>query len=169
MIKYEKEHIWYYPGVALAISDKRQAEKLKEQVTNWQSTVRGVRATQRYPFYFRGYLDLRDGRAAEAIEDFKEALKRYPPYWSSDSYEDCLANAYLESNMLDEAIAEYARIIRLNPNFPLAHYHLAQAYERKGDNDQARINYDRFLQVWTLADPDIPQILDARQRLSALR
>ncbi len=119
MIRYEKEHIWYYPGLALAIGDKRQAEKLKEQMTNWQSTVRGVRATQRYPFYFRGYLDLRDGRAAEAIEAFKEALKRYPPYWSIDSYEDCLANAYLESNMLDEAIAEFARIPPFNPKFPL--------------------------------------------------
>jgi outer membrane protein assembly factor BamD (BamD/ComL family) len=45
------------------------------------------------------------------------------------------------------------------------HYHLAQAYERKGEYDQARSNYDRFLQVWASADPDIPNVIRQAPRV----
>jgi len=72
-------------------------------------------------------------------------------------------------NLLDQAITEYNRILQLNPNYPLAHYHLAQAYERKGEYAQARVNYERFLQVWSFADAGIPKIIDAKRRLAALR
>jgi hypothetical protein len=30
------------------------------------------------------------------------------------------------------------RILKLNPNYPLVHYRLGQAYERKGEDDGAR-------------------------------
>ena len=80
--------------------------------------------------------------------------------------EDCLANAYLELGRLDEAIAEYERILRLNPNYPLVRYHLAQAYERKGLRDQARAEYERFLQVWKDADGNIPAVVGAKKALS---
>ncbi len=65
-----------------------------------------------------------------------------------------------------EAIAEYARILKINPHYPLAHYHLGQAYERKGDQLQARAAYERFLQVWQAADADLPEVLEAKARLS---
>jgi tetratricopeptide (TPR) repeat protein/DNA-binding winged helix-turn-helix (wHTH) protein len=171
MLKYDKAQLRYYPGLALAVGEKRQVEKLKQQfLADWQSTPhRGGPIPLRFPYHFRGYFDLKEGRTDEAIENFKEALRHYPLCWAIDSYEDCLANAYLEANRLDEAIAEYDRILRLNPNYPLAYYHLAQAFERKGDHEQARSNYQRFLQVWDAADPDIPQLIDARQRLTALQ
>jgi tetratricopeptide (TPR) repeat protein len=170
VMKYDKVQMRYYPGLALAIGDKRQVEKLREQaLTDWQSSFRGVRAALRYPFYFRGYIDLKEGRTTEALMNFKEALKHSPLYWAIDSYENCLAKAYLEANLLDEAIAEYDRLLRLNPCYPLAHYDLARAYELKGEREQARSNYERFLEVWKTADADIPQLIDARQRLTALQ
>jgi tetratricopeptide (TPR) repeat protein/DNA-binding winged helix-turn-helix (wHTH) protein len=170
LIKYDKLQLRYYPALALALADKRQIEELKEPLSeNWQYSNRGLRQTLRFPFYFRGYVDLKQGRVAEAIEHFKEALRHYPAYWATDPYEDCLANAYLEANLLDEAIAEYNRILRLNPNYRLVHYHLAQAYERKAEFDEARSNYDRFLQVWAAADPDIPNVINAKRRVSELR
>jgi tetratricopeptide (TPR) repeat protein len=59
---------------------------------------------------------------------------RRPQFWNIDAYEDCLANAYLELGHFDEAIAEYGRILKLNPNYPLVHYHLAQAVRGKKPN-----------------------------------
>jgi tetratricopeptide (TPR) repeat protein len=67
---------------------------------------------------------------------------------------------------LEEATAEYERILRLNPNYPLAQYHLAQAYERKGDRERARTAYERFMQIWKDADPDIPEVIEAKARLA---
>jgi hypothetical protein len=54
---------------------------------------------------------------------------------------------------------EYERVLRLNPNYPLAHSHLAQAYERRGQAEQARTSYGEFPRVWSNADPDIPEII----------
>lgn len=83
-----------------------------------------------------------------------------------DLYEDCLANAYLELGHLDEAIDEYRRILQLNPNYPLAQYHLGQAFERKGKVEQSKAAYERFLQNWKSADADIPEIMEAKKQFA---
>jgi hypothetical protein len=41
------------------------------------------------------------------------------------------------------------------------------AYEGKGQPSQARSEFGRFLEVWKDADPDIPEVILARQRLAA--
>jgi Flp pilus assembly protein TadD len=82
--------------------------------------------------------------------------------------EDCLADAYLEMDWLDEAIAEYQRILRLNPNYPRAHSRLGLAYQLKGDREAARAETRRFLELWKEADPDAPQLLGAKRRLQQL-
>lgn len=128
--------------------------------------ARGARPTLRPSLYARGYLGLKSGQGADAIADFKEALRHRPATWDIDAHEDCLADGYLALGRVDEAIAEYERILRLNPNYPLAHYHLGQAYDRKGRGDQARAEYERFLQVWKHADPDIPEVIAAKKRLA---
>ena len=152
--------------IALEKGDLATAEKLKGINESIQYSVRGSRSSQRPFLYFRGSFDLKSGRSAEAIENFKAALKHAPQTWNLDAYEDCLANAYLELGRLDEAIAEYERILKLNPNYPLVHYHLGLAYERKGRQDQARVVYQRFLQVWKDADADVPEVVVAKKALS---
>jgi len=59
---------------------------------------------------------LKSGSAEEAIDDFKQALSHRPQIWNIDAFEDCLANAYAELGRFDAAIAEYQRILKLNPN-----------------------------------------------------
>jgi len=75
----------------------------------------------------------------------------------------------LEAARLDQAIDEYQRILRLNPNYPLAQYHLAQAYQRKGKVADARTAYERFLQIWKNADATIPEVVDAKRELTLLK
>jgi tetratricopeptide (TPR) repeat protein/DNA-binding winged helix-turn-helix (wHTH) protein len=158
---------WRHLVLALKRGEWAKVDKLKEELfAGPPLSNRGSGGHLRFYYYHRGYLRLKEGRAAEAIEDFKEALKHRPPYWDTDTFEDCLANAYLELGQLDEAIAEYERVLSINPNYPLAHYHLAQAYERKGEGERARAEYERFLQTWQSADQDIPEIKTAT-RISA--
>jgi len=153
--------------LALDRGDHKTVERLQEEIfVKNPYHSRGARLNRRILYYYRGYLALKSRRAEEAIEHFKEALRQEPVHWNIDSLEDCLANAYLELGRLDEAIAEYERILRLNPHYPLAHYHLAQAYDRKGEREQARSHFERFLQIWNQADPDIPEVIAAKQRLS---
>ncbi len=116
--------------------------------------------------YQRGFVALRQGRGEEAIQHFRAALLHRAVEWHMDSFEDCLANALLELGRDDEAIAEYEGILKINPQYPLAQYHLGQAYERKGLREQARAAYERFLQGWREADADLPEVLAAQRHLA---
>lgn len=151
--------------LALERGDLATADKLMTTFEARRSLDRGNRGYERLRSYLRGYLALKSGRTAEAVENFSEAVKHRPMEWYIDPFEDCLAKAYLELGRLNEAIAEYERILRLNQNYPLAHYRLAQAYERKGLREQARSEYERFLQVWKDADEDIPEVAAAKKAL----
>jgi hypothetical protein len=50
----------------------------------------------------------------------------------------------------------------------LDRFRLAQAYERLGDTARARRLYERFAADWKDGDPDIPELVNARQRLALL-
>jgi len=129
-------------------------------------THRGMQPPPREAHYLEGALKLAQSQPSEALELLKKALKFQPLIWHHDSFEDCLARAYLKLGALDQAIAELDRILKLNPNYPLAHFHLAQAYEQKGQAEKARELYRRFLEVWKNADPDLPEVITAKSRLS---
>ena len=164
-LKYDNTSVWYRLVVALDRKDVATAKVLEGQVfAELPYTNRGTRLMPpRFNSYIRGYLNLRFGKPAEAIENFKDALRHRPPTWNIDTYEDCLANAYLELGRFDEAIAEYERILKLNPNYPLANYRLAEAYARKGQRDLAGASYARFLQTWITADQDLPEVIAAKK------
>ena len=152
--------------IALEENDLATARKLKETLERSSLIDRGRRGTQRPLLYCQASFDLKVGRTAEALAEFRDALTHRPPTWDIDAFEDCLANAYLELGQVDEAISEYERILKLNPNYPLVHYHLGQAYQRKGQLDRAHGEYQQFLQTWPNADRDVPEIVSAEKELS---
>lgn len=143
--------------------DWATTEKLKEKIFAGTFSNRGVRQSRRLRFYFLGYLALKKGETETGLENFREALRHPPPTWNIDSYEDCLANAYLEVGRYNEAIAEYQRILLLNPNYPLARFSLAKAFEKQGMTQEARNSYQIFLEGWKNADFNIPQIIQAQK------
>lgn len=154
--------------VALTRNDLRAAAQLKEQMFDSNSYVwPNSRYGEQLRSYFLGLYALKSGRADDAVRLLEDVAHRPPMLWNVDTVADGLADALLELGRFDEAIAEYERILGINPNYPLAHYHLAQAYERKGQRESARAEYVRFLQVWKDADADLPAVINARARLSA--
>jgi len=154
--------------VALARGDLRAIESSKEQLLGSSPGPRHSQLQSKMELFLRGCYALKVGAAAQAIEQFKEAVRHQPMQWNVDGVEDCLANAYLELGQLDEAILEYNRLLGINPQCPLAHFHLAQAYERKGESAFALSEYERFLQEWKDADTDLLEVVTARRRLTTL-
>ena len=47
-------------------------------------------------------------------------------------------------------------------------FRLARIYDRLGDTDRARHWYERFTEDWKVADPDIPELIEAREKLGEL-
>jgi tetratricopeptide (TPR) repeat protein len=171
--RYAKGVVWSSLLLAMERGETARAAQLRERFLTYFRDVpypgRGSRDELRSYEYYLGTLSLSDKQPDQALAHFQTALRHLPPSSGLDLYEDCVANAYLALARPDEAIQEYQRILRLNPSYPLAQYHLAQAHRRKGQLEQARAAYERFLQIWKGADTDLPEMVDARKEVAALR
>ncbi|MCI0695975.1 protein kinase [candidate division KSB1 bacterium] len=53
--------------------------------------------------------------------------------------------------------------------YPKSFYLMGKIYEQKGDEKLAIQNYEKLLQLWKEADPDLPELIDTKARLAALR
>jgi tetratricopeptide (TPR) repeat protein/tRNA A-37 threonylcarbamoyl transferase component Bud32 len=138
------------------------------------------------------YYDLLYGEVLLAENSLKNAIavcqKTVPLEWPSMTpltflatynvpfLKDVLARAYRKKGEIGKAIAEYERLITFDPKslerfliHPKYHYRLAKLYEEKGWKGKAIEHYEKFLDIWKDADPGIPEVEDARQRLSELQ
>lgn len=126
---------------------------------------RGSRSNARFQSFYRARIAMKNGRYDEAVGHFREVIATAPPTYSFIDYEDSLGVALIDLGRYDEAIAEFDRILGISPNYPLARYHLAEAYRAKGLAEEAKANYLKFLEDWRDADPDLSEIGRARRFL----
>ena len=89
---------------------------------------------------------------------------------------DNLALAYYKNGEIDKAITEYEKILHVNPDrndtrliHPSYHYELGIAYQSKGDNQKALEQYKLFLEYWNMFRPDLPEIIDTKQRITEVK
>jgi tetratricopeptide (TPR) repeat protein len=89
---------------------------------------------------------------------------------------DLLARAYHCYGNINKAIAEYENLITFNPEskerrliHPTYYFKLAKLYEKNGQLVKAVEMYQKFLNIWKKADDELPEILDAKDRLNGLR
>jgi serine/threonine protein kinase/tetratricopeptide (TPR) repeat protein len=111
---------------------------------------------------------------------FEDAVNSYEMAASlrADMVEDGPAYAYLKIGNLDKAVEKYTAFLQAATDvlgyegqelWVLSHYQLGLIYERKGEPTEAAKYYARFLEIWKDADPGIPEVEDARQRLAGLK
>lgn len=162
-----RETVWNLYQIALTRGQVQRATQLEQQVlANLPTRDRGARTNGRFEPYYRGTIALENGSADAALSFFRQALPAPAPVWNDMDFEDCLGSTLLRLDRFDEAIAEYERILRLSPNYPLAHFQIAEAYRQRGSPDDARRYYHMFLEAWPDADDNIPQIVAARKFIS---
>jgi tetratricopeptide (TPR) repeat protein len=129
-------------------------------------------------------IDLSVGSPEKAIDRLQKAVPSGPPglvftelviSYNLPFLKDALPRAYQQKGDLDKAIAEYERLITFDPKIasrylihPKYHYRLAKLYEQKGLRDKAMAQYERFLDLWKDADPGLPEVEDARKRLTGI-
>ncbi len=118
----------------------------------------------------QGEIELARGKYDEALASFEMAgnLRDY-------LIEDTLALTYKESGDIDKAIEKYEEFLgkdvlgyEAQDVWSLAPYELGKLYEARGDAAAAAKWYERFLESWKDADPDIAEVADAKRRLARL-
>jgi tetratricopeptide (TPR) repeat protein len=60
-----------------------------------------------------------------------------------------LAMEYANAGLLSDAIAEYRRLMEVNPDYTAAYFHCGQALERLGNLEEARAAYQQGIDVAT--------------------
>ena len=80
-----------------------------------------------------------------------------------------LARAYHMAGRSDEAIAELRELLRIYQGHALGHYELGKIYEDLGRTTDAKHEYTTFLEMWSEADENMPQVEDAKHRMTALQ
>jgi non-specific serine/threonine protein kinase len=135
--------------------------------------------TNRWPRALAGEIALAAGDLAAAEEAFRAAEPEHKAWfsnghgaWSAFSnnhpFRDGLARTKEAQGDLTGAIALYRALLTpsmdskwtaaLEPRYVLA---LARLLEESGDETAARQEYQRFLDLWKGADPDLPELKDA--------
>jgi len=120
----------------------------------------------------KGEIALAKGKPADAVSLFESASALV----ESNYHRESLAYALAERGDLDEAVRRYQELTRraefgweAQEYWLLANYRLGQLYETKGDTVEAIRSYSAFLDIWKDADENLPDLIDARNRLRRLR
>ncbi|MGB2804896.1 MAG: FlgO family outer membrane protein, partial [Candidatus Zixiibacteriota bacterium] len=148
------------------------AQKISNEV---REALKDKSDTEKSLWYFlRFMIKYASGDMDQALKEIGEQAEREKNdlkirYW--------LAVTYLESDMIGEAVQEFERLSNWNilsrARNPLLSskipYFLGVCYEKSGWEKRAIEKYEEFLEIWKDADPGIPEVEDAKERLKALR
>jgi tetratricopeptide (TPR) repeat protein len=165
-----------YSALATLYAAAGRAGDARRLLAQYDQTVPAGRRRGDYGRYeARGAIALADGRAADAIAAFRA---------HADSA-DCaacglfeLASAYDRMGRSDSALVIYEREL----STPDAHRfgddatelaatyeRLGELYERRGDRPRAIARYQRFVDLWKNADPELqPRVHEVRARIERL-
>ena len=162
------------PPTALMLTNDPAAATKMVDLLESQSPPGGYMHKVRLPL-IRGYIELKRGNTAHALELFAPAL----PYESGwfDGYMPAYlrGEAYLAAHRGQEAALEFQKIIShrgivLNAEIgSVAHVALARAYAMEGDNAKAKAAYQDFFTLWKDADAGIPILTEAKDEYAKLQ
>jgi tetratricopeptide (TPR) repeat protein len=135
----------------------------------------------------RAEVALLEGKPAEAIaimdNEFKPPILGYGPhailgylFLNFPLDQDLVPRAYKKMGDIDKAIEAYQKLLTFDPKSqdrrmhnPVYHYRLGKLYDARGLKEQARGEYQKLIEHWKDADPDIPELMDAQKRLGISR
>jgi len=125
-------------------------------------------------WWIMGEIQLAKGDTNTALSYLEKVYRASPTPSFSLRYH--LAEIYLKKGRLDEAVAELEKALTRYDQDRVweitavkAYYLLGMAYEKSGWNKKAIEKYEEFLDIWKNADPGIPEVKDAKERLKNLK
>ena len=158
---------WYSTVLAKNgdIDRARQVLKeLREDIDRKHSTDTGQYC------YAVGRIELAAGNREAAVAGFRKGVN--PSWFGSASM---LGRTLLEMGKPAEALQAFAMVDTMYFDSPLTYrraalqYYMGMAYEATGAKPEAVRRYEKFLKYVDGGDSDLPEIVDARNRLSKLK
>ncbi|HEV2181301.1 MAG TPA: tetratricopeptide repeat protein, partial [Gemmatimonadaceae bacterium] len=173
-----------YGDVAVVYAIAGRPDEARAMLAQYDADVRDTtlrRAQEPNRLHALGMIAMADGHPLDAVRNF----------YASDSFPDGPVNdcaacvdaevglAFDRANIPDSAIAHYERYLNTPFAFRLfndadqvglIYRRLGELYDAKGDRGDAARYYEKFVNLWKNADPDLqPQVADIKRRLSDLQ
>jgi serine/threonine protein kinase/predicted Zn-dependent protease len=158
----------------LLVKSGRMAEA--EEIAKVMKNDFEIKDTTLMPSYWwtLGEIQLAKGDTNQALNYLEKVYRASPTPSFSLRYH--FAKIYINKGRLGEAVTELEKALTRydedriwQTNAVKAYYLLGLAYEKSGWNKKAIEQYEEFLDIWKDADPEIPEVQDAKERLERLR
>ncbi len=161
--------------VLILVDDPAEARSSAQELQ--RVTAQGLnQRAMRHVYLLNGMLLSRAGQHTEALDEFKRSRELMPQLDESQAY---LSDAMAETLWASGEPAKARRLYTGMQKRPLARlessylyvrsfYQMARILQEQGKDKEARAHYQKFLDLWKDADPDIPLLQDAQQRLRSL-
>jgi tetratricopeptide (TPR) repeat protein len=165
-----------YPQLAIAYALGGKVDEARSLMEEYARTVPAL-AQKGDPDRFEalGNIAMAGGRNEEALRNF-QAERVDNPCTLCGTFE--VAAAFAKLNQPDSARAYYEEYLKGADGFRLhedidhlaaTYQRLGELYEAKGDRAKALENYEKLLDLWKTADPELqPIVADTRQRVGRL-
>ncbi len=171
----------HYRGLCyLALNRMRDAQRTAERLRGL--CEKGpVKDRMRYYYHLMGKIEMARKNPGQAVEHFAQAVDLLPSQgaprlFSNDHalFIDALAEAYYAADNPIKALEEFENARDLSSGrllygdlYAKIYYKLGKIREEYGLNDIAGSGYQKFLELWQDADPQLPEKRDAQRRLAA--
>jgi len=170
---YPDDKLYGRQYYAPLLAENKEFTKAEEVAKALKKDIGGDQTLMPGYWWVVGSIELAKGNLEASIPNLEKAAKSYPFI----GYHFVLAQAYLQAGRLDEAVAQLEKALSRYDDDRVwattmavkAYYLLGLAYEKSGWNKRAIEKYEEFLDIWKNADPGIPEVADAKERLAKLR
>ena len=163
----------------LEMKNMNEAKSTAEELKQWVEKT-GIQKQMRYYYYLMGMIAKEEGMLSQSINDFEMSLSMLPHQQDVIDehafYLNSLASVYNQTGNLEKARELYEKIISLTTGrlrwgdiYAKSFYQLGKICQKKGWEGKAIEHYEKFLQLWEKADPDLPETADAKKQLDVLR
>ncbi|MFX0202556.1 MAG: tetratricopeptide repeat protein, partial [Candidatus Hodarchaeota archaeon] len=161
----------------LLLAEKKDFEKAEQVAKALKKDIEVKDETMMWAmwayWYAAGCIELSKGNPEASVTNFEKLVEMAPSFYTNFM----LARAYLAAGRLGEAVAVLEEILLTHVHARAfntiravkAYYLLGLAYEKSGWNKKAIEKYEEFLDIWKDADPGIPEVEDAKERLKKLK
>ena len=129
-----------------AAATRAQVLHWRDSLAIWQHAV-AVTAGNYRAHNSLGAVLGNQGRTAEAIVQFEEALRLRPDHSEAHHIHHNLGRALADTGRLNDSLPHYREALRIKPDFAEAHNNLGLALASLGRFDEARQHYERALQA----------------------
>ncbi|MGH7647427.1 MAG: hypothetical protein ACREND_04880, partial [Gemmatimonadaceae bacterium] len=173
-----------YTDAASLYAMAGRPDQARAMLAQYDADVRDTtlrRALEPRRTYAVGMIALAEKRPLDAVRQFyaSDSLPDGPVNDCSACIDADVGMAFDRANKADSAIAHYERYLNTPAtyrllsdadNLALVYRRLGELYETKGNRGEAATYYEKFVDLWKSADPDLqPMVAEVKRRLADLQ